>query len=131
MRSVIALLISIHQQSVAAFESRIEEQTKASMGSFYRLHPQEFLESVIDVSFGENPPKVCGCPHRLSYLHLMTLVLAEERFHHCRYSMRRCTPDCGNYQLRTVAASARWRRSAQKESCLDVSLEAILNLSQH
>lgn len=60
MRSVIALLITIYQQSHAASESRIEEQATASLSSFYRLHPQEFLESVIDMSFGENPPKVCS-----------------------------------------------------------------------
>ena len=58
MRSVIALLITIYQQSNVTSESRIQEQATTSLSSFYRLHPQEFLESVIDISFGENPPKV-------------------------------------------------------------------------
>jgi hypothetical protein len=58
MRSVISLLIGIFQQCSQTSESRVEKQTRDSLSSFYRLHPQEFLESVIDVAFGDNPPEV-------------------------------------------------------------------------
>lgn len=58
MRSVISLLMGIYQQCSQMSESRVEKQTRDSLASFYRLHPQEFLESVIDVAFGENPPQV-------------------------------------------------------------------------
>lgn len=58
MRSVISLLIGIYQQCSQTSEFQVEKQARASLASFYRLHPQEFLESVIDIAFGENPIKV-------------------------------------------------------------------------
>lgn len=58
MRSAVSLLIGIYQRCSQRSESRIEKQTRDSLTSFYRLHSQEFLESVIDVAFGENPPQV-------------------------------------------------------------------------
>jgi hypothetical protein len=58
MRSVISLLVGIYQQCNQTSESRVEKQTRDSLSSFYRLHPQEFLESVIDVAFADKPPEV-------------------------------------------------------------------------
>lgn len=58
MRSVIALLMDVYVQSAESLESRIEAETQAAMRNFYRLHPEEFIESVIDIALGEKPFKV-------------------------------------------------------------------------
>ncbi|KAJ9091457.1 hypothetical protein QFC19_009100 [Naganishia cerealis] len=58
MRSVIALLMDVYIRSGKSLESRIEDETRTAMRNFYRLHPEEFLESVIDIALGEKPFKV-------------------------------------------------------------------------
>ncbi|KAJ9112078.1 hypothetical protein QFC22_006377 [Naganishia vaughanmartiniae] len=57
MRSVIALLMDVYVRSGESLEKRIEAETQAAMRNFYRLHPEEFVESVVDIAIGEKPFK--------------------------------------------------------------------------
>ncbi|KAJ9093061.1 hypothetical protein QFC21_006554 [Naganishia friedmannii] len=83
MRSVIALLMDVHVQRGEAREFRIEAETQAAMRNFYRLHPEEFIESVIDIALGEKPFKgastivdnVAESAHRI--VDLITSVLSK------------------------------------------------------
>ena len=68
MRSVIALLMHVYVRSGESLESRIEAETLAAMRNFYRLHPEEFIESIVDIALGDKPFQV-NARHHMGRFH--------------------------------------------------------------